>query len=141
MRRPDPANPESLDRVRAMRRNPTEPEKRLWARLRSRQLDGLKFRRQVWLADYIADFYCADLRLVIEVDGDDHGVREAADQRRTHRLEREGFVILRFANADVMSNVEGVLETIVMTTRQIPSPSHPASPGRPLPLPQGERGQ
>ncbi|MFZ2995247.1 endonuclease domain-containing protein [Sphingobium sp.] len=141
MRRPDPDNPDTLDRVRAMRRNPTEPEKRLWARLRSRQLGGLKFRRQVWLLDYIADFYCADLHMVIEVDGDDHGVRAAADQRRTQRMEQEGFTVLRFANGDVMGNIEGVLETMLMTARRNPSPSHPAAPGGSLPLPQRERGQ
>ena len=137
MKRSDPATPDSLKRVRAM---PTEPERRLWVRLRSRQLAGLKFRRQVWLVDYIADFYCADLRLVIEVDGDDHAVREAADRHRSERLAREGFRIVRFANADVLSNIEGVLETILMTAHQNPSPSHPAAPGGPLPLPQGERG-
>ncbi|WP_368389835.1 endonuclease domain-containing protein [Sphingobium sp. AS12] len=119
---------------------PTEPERRLWVRLRSRQLAGLKFRRQVWLVDYIADFYCADLSLVIEVDGDDHAVREAADRHRSERLAREGFRIVRFANADVLSNIDGVLETILMTARQNPSPSHPAAPGGALPLPPGERG-
>lgn len=140
MKRPDPATPDSLKLVRAMRRDPTEPERRLWAGLRSRQLAGLKFRRQVWLVDYIADFYCADLRLVIEVDGDDHAVREAADRHRSERLAREGFRIVRFANADIMDNIEGVLEAILMTARAIPSPSHPAAPGGPLPLPHGERG-
>ncbi|MBG6118721.1 MULTISPECIES: endonuclease domain-containing protein [unclassified Sphingobium] len=140
MRRPDPATPDSLNRVRAMRRDPTEPERRLWASLRGRQLAGLKFRRQVWLIDYIADFYCVDRRLVIEVDGDDHAVREAADRHRSERLAREGIRIVRFANADVMSNIDGVLETILMTAHQNPSPSHPAAPGGPLPLPQGERG-
>lgn len=140
MKRPDPAMPDSLDRVRTMRRNLTEPERRLWARLRNRQLGGLKFRRQVWLVDYIADFYCADRRLVIEVDGDDHAVREAADRYRSEILAREGFRIVRFVNRDVVSNIEGVLETIFMTACQDPSPSHPAAPSGSLPLPQGERG-
>ena len=94
MRRPNPDTAESLNRVRTMRRNPTEPEKRLWSKLRNRQLDGIKFRRQVWPVGFIADFYAADLRLVIEVDGDDHAVREAADQNRTRILEQEGFRIV-----------------------------------------------
>ncbi|BBF68965.1 endonuclease domain-containing protein [Sphingomonas bisphenolicum] len=139
MRRPDPENADSLNRARAMRRDPTEPEKRLWSKLRDRQLGGVKFRRQVWLAGFIVDFYAADLRLVIEVDGDDHAAREAADEKRSLILQREGFRIIRFANADVMRNIEGVLETISMTARLAPSPSHSPAPSGPLPLPQGER--
>lgn len=139
MRRPEPDKPHSLHRVRAMRKQATEPEQRLWARLRNRQLGGFKFRRQVWLDAYIADFYCAELRLVIEVDGDGHAAREAADRQRSQALAREGFRIIRFANADVMTNIEGILEAIIMATRSPPSPSHPAVPSGPLPLPQGER--
>jgi very-short-patch-repair endonuclease len=141
MRRPDPENSQSLKRVRALRRDPTEPEKRLWSKLRNRQLNGIKFRRQVWLADYIADLYAADLKLVVEVDGDDHAVREAADQYRTMMLEREGFRVVRFGNAGVMNNVDGVLEAILMAVRQNPSPSHSASPSGSIPLPHGEGGQ
>ncbi len=122
-----------------MRRDPTEPEKRLWSKLRNRQLDGIKFRRQVWLVGFIADFYAADLRLVIEVDGDGHAAREAADEQRSRILQREGFRTIRFANVDVMRNIEGVWETILMTARLDPSPSHSAAPSGPLPLPQGER--
>ena len=122
-----------------MRRDPTEPEKRLWSKLRNQQLDGIKFRRQVWLVGFIADFYAADLRLVIEVDGDGHAAREAADEQRSRILQREGFRTIRFANVDVMRNIEGVLETILMTARLDPSPSHSAAPSGPLPLPQGER--
>jgi hypothetical protein len=123
-----------------MRRDPTEPEKRLWSKLRDRQLGGIKFRRQVWLAGYIADFYAAEVKLVIEVDGDDHAVREASDRHRTGILEREGFRILRFGNADVMDTLEGVLEAILMTVREIPSPTPAAAPSGPLPLPRRERG-
>ncbi len=124
-----------------MRRNPTDPEKRLWSKLRNRQLDGIKFRRQVWLAGYIADFYAADLKLVIEVDGDDHAVREADDLHRTGALEREGFRVMRFGNTDVMDTLDGVLEAILMMARGNPSPSHSAVPSGPRPLPHGERGQ
>ena len=141
MRRPDPDRPESLMRVRALRREPTQPEKKLWAKLRNRQLGGIKFRRQVWLCAYIADFYAADLKLVIEVDGDSHAAREAADQHRSQVLRGAGFHVLRFCNADVMDNLDGVLETILMTARENPSPSHSAPPSGSLPLPHGERGQ
>jgi very-short-patch-repair endonuclease len=83
-----------------LRRQVAEPERRLWHRLRNRQLGGLKFRRQVWLINYIADFYCVDLRLVIEVDGDDHAARETADRQRSQALTQAGFRVIRFANAD-----------------------------------------
>lgn len=137
MRRPD--TPDSLVRVRSMRKEATEPERRLWSRLRDRQLDGVKFRRQVWLADHIADFYAASCKLVIEVDGDDHAVRDVQDQRRTERLEREGLQVLRFSNADVMNNMGGVLEMILMTVRPIPSPSQAFGFDPSLSL-DGERG-
>jgi len=123
-----------------MRRNPTEPEKRLWSKLRNRQVGDVKFRRQVWLAGYIADFYAADIKLVIEVDGDDHAVREAADQQRSRILQREGFRIIRFANADIMDNIEAVLEAILMAARSTPSPSQAFGSGPSL-SPSGERGQ
>ncbi|MFB0874139.1 MULTISPECIES: endonuclease domain-containing protein [unclassified Sphingobium] len=138
MRRPD--TPDAVTRVRAMRQNPTEPEKRLWLRLRNRQVDGIKFRRQVWLAEYIADFYAAEQKLVIEVDGDGHAAREAADQQRSALLESKGFTVIRFSNAEIMGNIEGVLEAIGRIARLIPSPSHSAAPSGALPLPQGERG-
>jgi very-short-patch-repair endonuclease len=138
MRRPD--TPDSLARARALRRNPTEPEKRLWSKLRNRQINGIKFRRQVWLAGYIADFYAAEVKLVIEVDGDDHAAREAADQQRSAVLESRGFTVIRFSNAEIMDNIEGVLEAIAMVARTSPSPSHSAAPSGPLPLPHGERG-
>jgi very-short-patch-repair endonuclease len=123
-----------------MRRNPTEPEKRLWSKLRNRQVGDVKFRRQVWLVGYIADFYAADIKLVIEVDGDDHAVREAADQQRSRILQREGFRIIRFANADIMDNIEAVLEAILMAARSTPSPSQAFGSGPSL-SPVGERGQ
>jgi very-short-patch-repair endonuclease len=123
-----------------MRRNPAEPEKRLWSQLRNRQLNGIKFRRQVWLAGYIADFYAAGIKLVIEVDGDDHAVREATDQQRSAVLEGRGFTVIRFSNAEIMDNIDGVLEAIALVARTSPSPSHSAAASGALPLPQGERG-
>ncbi|WP_156358256.1 endonuclease domain-containing protein [Sphingobium sp. Leaf26] len=140
MRRPDPEKPDSLNKVRVMRRDPTEPEKRLWSKLRKRQLGGIKFRRQVWLAGYVADFYAAEVKLVIEVDGDDHAAREASDRHRTEILEREGFRVMRFGNADVMHTLDGVLEAILMMARETPSPSQAFGSGPSL-SPEGERGQ
>ena len=76
------------------------------------------------MAGYIADFYASDFKLVIEVDGDGHAVRETVDQHRAKTLEREGFRILRFGNTDVMHTLDGVLEAILMMARAIPLPSH-----------------
>ncbi len=92
----------------------TAAETRLWLRLNRRQLDGLRFRRQAPLGPYIVDFFCPERRLIVELDGDHHG-REAmidADARRTQWLESQGHVVQRFANADVMSNLEGVCTAI-----------------------------
>ncbi len=113
----------SPDRVRSLRRSPTEPEKRLWQRLRNRQLGGFKFRRQTPVGPCIADFLCLDVMLIVEVDGDTHGTTQTQDARRTDYLESEGFRVIRFSNAEVMANIEGVLAAI-LTAARLPSPSH-----------------
>ena len=120
MRRPDPEEPDSLARVRGMRREATPAEQRLWTKLRSRQLHGFKFRRQVWLGHFIADFLCAEAKLVVEVDGDSHASQVAYDERRSTWLRRKGFRVVRVANADVMQNLDGVLEYVAS---YLPSPS------------------
>jgi very-short-patch-repair endonuclease len=128
---------EALTRVRTMRRDATEPERRLWQALRGRRLDGLKFRRQVWIDAYIVDFLCAEARVVVECDGSQHGDAEDYDKQRDDRLARLGYVTLRFWNDDVMDNHEGVLDTIRRAClERLPSPSHAAH--GPLPLPLGE---
>ena len=104
----------------------------LWRALRANQLNGFKFRRQVWIGPFIADFLCASARLIIEVDGDTHASQHAYDRDRTKWLEHEGFSLVRVANADVMQNLDGVLQHIAS---MLPSPSQPATPAGPLPLP------
>jgi|SRR3954451_17716979 very-short-patch-repair endonuclease len=99
-------------RARALRSNPTEAEKRLWSKLRLKQIDGHRFRRQVPIGRYIVDFVCFDRRLVIEVDGGQHDSRIVQDDRRTAWLEREGFTVLRFWNNEVLGNIEGVYDVI-----------------------------
>ncbi|MFD0934592.1 endonuclease domain-containing protein [Methylobacterium trifolii] len=116
-----PANPASpRDRANAplLRRTQTEPEKRLWWHLRHRlPVAGSHFRRQVPIGAYVADFCCLAARLIVEVDGDRHGfdAQAAYDARRTDALAAQGFRILRFTNADVMRDVDVVLDTIVAT--------------------------
>jgi len=105
---------EELASARGLRRRPTEAEKRLWRLLRGRQFDGVKFRRQHPIGAYVVDFFCADAKLVIELDGGGHGVTEKAkdDQHRSQELRGLGFRVLRIWNTDVLQNPEGVLKTI-----------------------------
>jgi very-short-patch-repair endonuclease len=90
----------------------SKTEWRLWYRLRGRQLMGRKFRRQVPIGPYFADFTCLDARVVVEVDGDHHGDQLVYDARRDHQLGEMGFRVLRFWVAEVDENIEGVIETI-----------------------------
>ena len=102
-----------LERAKKMRREATPPEQALWRYLKSDQLSGAKFRRQVVIGNYIADFACrTPVLLVVELDGDTHGVQEEYDVTRTLFLESKGYRVLRFSNRDVVQNIEGVLETI-----------------------------
>jgi len=104
-----------------MRREPTLAEEKLWERLRDRQLLGLKFRRQVQIDGYIADFCCRELRLVVEVDGKFHETQEQAahDANRDAYLKIRGYAILRFPNEDVFLNSRSVLERIAYTARRL----------------------
>ena len=103
---------ELLKRAKAMRREMTEPETRLWLALRAKRFDNIAFRRQKPIGPYIADFAARDPMLVIEVDGDTHAHRVDDDTRRTTYLNEQGYRVLRFSNSDVMANVEGVLAAI-----------------------------
>ena len=110
---------ETRNRAKQLRTNLTEPERRLWYRLRANRL-GVKFQRQVVLAPYIADFAARSERLVVELDGDTHAGRETYDAARTKALEDRGYRVLRFTNADVMTNLDGVLHAILVTLGRDP---------------------
>jgi very-short-patch-repair endonuclease len=99
--------------ARRLRRAMTDAEKKLWWRLRNDQL-GLSFRRQHPIGVYVVDFFAPAIGLVIELDGSQHGMEPhlAFDARRTEFLEARGLRVMRFWNNEVMSNLEGVLETI-----------------------------
>ena len=102
-----------IERAKGMRREMTKPERRLWYALRAKRLDGAKFRRQVVIDRYIADFACRiPCMLIVEVDGETHTGREGYDAARTAFLEQRGYRVLRFTNHDVMSNLDGVLIVI-----------------------------
>jgi very-short-patch-repair endonuclease len=116
-----------------LRRDQTDAERLLWFRLRDRRLNGWKFKRQVPIDRYIADFCCVDARLIVELDGGQHSTSTEADAKRTAVLESCGYLVLRFWNNDVMKNMDGVLEEILATLPHAPSSPHPD------PLPSGER--
>ena len=96
-----------------MRREMTQPELKLWSILRNRALVGVKFRRQMPIGNYIADFCCLDRRLIVELDGGQHAEQEAADALRSRFLATEGFRVLRFWNDQVLSGSEFVVAEIL----------------------------
>ncbi|MSQ30743.1 MAG: endonuclease domain-containing protein [Dehalococcoidia bacterium] len=102
-------------RRQTLRRTETDAERALWALLRSRSLDGHKFRRQHSGGPYILDFTCAEAHLAVEVDGSQHYTADglASDAARTAYLEAAGVRVLRFSNRDVLTNAAGVLEAIL----------------------------
>lgn len=95
-----------------LRRDSTEAEKRLWGRLRAKQMCGLKFRRQQQIGNYIADFVCFEKGMIVELDGGQHATDLEHDKQREDWLKAEGFIVVRFWNTDVFENIEGVSETI-----------------------------
>jgi very-short-patch-repair endonuclease len=108
-----------------MRRELTEPERRLWNVLRAKRFDGAGFRRQVVIGNAIADFACRRPNmLVVEVDGESHAEQREYDQRRTAELEKRGYRVMRFTNSEVMTNLDGVLLTIqrALQTPPLPGP-------------------
>ncbi|MGB9722714.1 MAG: endonuclease domain-containing protein [Chloroflexia bacterium] len=126
--------PEHMLRLcREFRQEATSAEDMLWECLRGRRLQGLKFRRQHPIGRYIADFYCHQGRLVVEVEGAIHNRPEQAeyDAHRFQMLEAQGFTVLRFRNEEVLNDIEGVLDRILAAL--FPSPPYP-------PLSQWERG-
>ncbi|MBI4737310.1 MAG: endonuclease domain-containing protein [candidate division NC10 bacterium] len=100
------------DRARRLRRDQTEAERRLWARLRARQVHGAKFRRQHPIGGYIADFCCPECGVVVEVDGGQHAAQVEADSRRTAFLAERGYRVLRFWDNEVLAQIDAVLERI-----------------------------
>ncbi len=103
----------SIPRARHLRRTMTDAERLLWRHLRGRQLGGHKFRRQVPVGRYIADFLCQEARLIVELDGGQHAERADYDDKRTAVLESLGYRVIRFWNTDVLANTDGVLTTIL----------------------------
>tara|TARA_R110002072_G_C7640640_1_gene507762 strand:- start:174 stop:581 length:408 start_codon:yes stop_codon:yes gene_type:complete len=104
-------------RARALRRDSSFPKRLLWSKLRNRQLDGWKFRRQHPVGPYFADFACEEAKLIVELDGDTHGdpAQQAHDAGRTAFLQSHDWQVIRFWNSDLLDNIDGVLDTIQLT--------------------------
>jgi very-short-patch-repair endonuclease len=122
---------EYVKKRRYLRRNMTKAEVFLWTKLKGKQLNGLKFRRQYGINNFVVDFYCPELKLAIEIDGDVHyyDSRAVFDEKRQKDIEALGIKVLRYTNNDVIKNIEGVLNDINATT--------PHSP----PLEGGDKGE
>jgi very-short-patch-repair endonuclease len=103
----------------------TEAERRVWQILRLHQMTGYKFRRQVPIGRYIADFVCHQARLIVEIDGGQHDGGSPGEVERSGFLQSEGYRILRFWNNEVLANLDGVHETIADELRRI-TPSQPS---------------
>ncbi len=100
--------------ARGLRKRQTDAERALWNKLRSKQIEGVKFRRQQPIGPYIVDFVSLERKLIIEIDGGQHNERKVRekDQEREEWLKEKGYQTLRFWNNDVLTNIEGVLERI-----------------------------
>ena len=135
------SSPATRTRARRSRAQPTTTELILWRLLRHRGLAGLKFRRQVPIGPYVADFACLKARLLIELDGGQHSQDEAAakDEARTRWFEREGYRVVRFWNAELSENLNGVLDTLYAAlygsphSEAVALPTPPRPDGRPSP--------
>ena len=129
MARRQKAEQRLVERSRALRAEPNNAEHRLWSRLRDRRLTGLKFRRQYAIGNFIADFVCPEIGLIVEVDGGQHAMQRSQDDARTRRLNDLGYRVIRFWANEVLSRTDDVVREIL---KEIENPS-PGAGRRPLP--------
>jgi len=113
-----------LKRARELRQNQTSTEKIMWECLRDRRFCNAKFRRQHNIGQYIADFYCHEAKLVVEVDGEIHQTQQERDRDRNLWMQSNGLTVLRFSNQAIFNNLEETLQTI---SSYLPNPSSPSS--------------
>ena len=110
----------------------TEAEKRLWPLLRSGQTEGYRFRRQVPIGRFVADFVCHTARVIVEINGGQHDLSSEEEASRTRFLESEGYRVLRFWNNEVLGNPEGVHSVIAENLHQVtPTQTLPHQGGGP----------
>ena len=113
-------NPRQRARAKSLRQTMTRAETLLWRYLKAHRLDDLGFRRQAPMGPYIVDFVCHDRRLVVELDGESHDFEERLkrDCERDVWLATEGYLVMRYTNREVLSNLEGVVTSIAQTARE-----------------------
>ncbi len=102
----------TVKRARQLRRNQTRAEDIFWREVRNRNFLSLKFRRQVPIDKYIADFVCEQEKLIIELDGDQHAQNEAYDEERTRVLEKHGYRVVRFWNGELYEDLDSIFEEL-----------------------------
>jgi very-short-patch-repair endonuclease len=112
-------------RTRQLRREATPAEQLLWDRLRDRKVAGLKIRRQQRLDRFVADFFCAEIKLVIELDGPVHEAQADRDAARQEALERGGLRLLRFTNAEILDDPKAAILRIVEFARRMRNGDNP----------------
>ncbi len=112
-----PVPPQRRANARRMRKTMTDAELKLWNELRAHRLMGLGFRRQLPIAGYIVDFACPTYRLIVEIDGSQHGLAQNAlyDDARTRRLQSDGWTVLRFWNDDILKDIDNACSHIIRT--------------------------
>jgi very-short-patch-repair endonuclease len=125
-------NPNLKELAKQLRKNSTLSEVLLWQYLKGKQMLGYDFDRQKPLDNYIVDFFCNELMLAIEIDGDTHNYKIERDIKRQKRLEASGIRFLRFTDEDVKENIEGVVMMIGEWVKRNGKPT-------PAPLPRGEK--
>lgn len=128
MARAKQGQPEFLNLKRRLRSDMTGPEQQLWLKLRARQFQGLKFRRQHGIGPYIVDFYCPERLLVLEIDGESHADagQILKDQKRNTYLNSLGLQVIRYLNGDVTNNLAGVLEDLQKQLSEDSTSPHPS---------------
>jgi very-short-patch-repair endonuclease len=118
------SNPKIMHQAGELRRQTTPAEKKLWAYLRLMREDGVRFRRQHAIANYIVDFCSPQQKLIVELDGSQHLEQEDYDSERTKYLELQGYKVIRFWNNDVMNNIEGVILAITYALEEYDKAFH-----------------
>ena len=115
---PRRTNPKGYERARQLRKELTPAEQKLWAYLRNNKLNGVNFRRQHAVGNYIVDFVSIKKKLVIELDGSQHLNQEERDAERTQYLESQGYKVIRFWNNQIANDIEGVIRIIEMALKE-----------------------
>lgn len=108
----------TLETASLLRKNMTQCEEIIWERLKGKQIQGLRFRRQHPIDFFIVDFYCHKARLVIEIDGEIHKSKVEYDDGRSAEIEKFGIKVIRFTNDDIVDNIEAVIRMIELVVRE-----------------------